>query len=596
MKRTRNAQFFTRRALIIGGIQAAAFVMLGGRLYEMQVADHRRYRRLATRNAVNLRPLLPPRGLIVDRNGKPLAANRQQWRALFLMTASPHPARTLTRVADLLGLKQADRARLARIARGPRHYLPILIHDDLGWQAMATIEAHARSLPGVIVDRGYHRVYPQGRSAAHTIGYVVRPDTRMVREEPMLGLPGARVGGAGVELSHNAELLGEPGMIADEVNASGEIVRMLRHVSPHQGRTVRLTLDQDLQRLAADALGEGPGSAVLLDARYGDILAMASSPSFDPSWFENGVPEPVWRHWNAAGSEHPLTDRSTAGLYAPGSSLKPTVALAALRCDAITGETRFFCPGHMKIGDRMFYCWKRSGHGLIDVVQALQQSCDVFFYHVALRVGIDRMASMGRQLGLASRLGVDLPALATGFLPTHAWARRHGITWTEGDTAIQGIGQGYTLLTPLSLAVMTARIATGRGSSPRLFHESSRRPSAVLDVDHRHLDLVRRGMNEVVNTKLGTAWGGRLMGPGPKMAGKTGTAQVFGESARMEAANYNDADLPWRERPNALFVGYAPVDRPVLAAAVVIEHGTLLDPVRGAGTLLSKALGRTAES
>lgn len=590
IRRNRNAHVFARRTLIVGGIQVVAFVLMGGRLYEMQVADHRRYRRLAAENAVSLRPILPPRGLILDRHGSPLADNRQQWRALFLMTATQHPARTIALVANLLGLKAADRARLRRVVQGPIHYLPVLIHDELDWRQMATLEAHSRSLPGVIVDRGWRRVYPMGDAAAHVIGYVVRPDTKMIRTNPMLKLPGARVGGAGVELSHNTALLGQPGLIADEINAGGEVVRRLRDVQPHHGHTVRLTLDQNLQETAAAALSGRPGSAVLLDASSGGILAMASAPSFDPALFENGVPDAVWRRWNAPGAGHALTDRSTEGLYAPGSSFKPTVALAALRCGAITGGTHFFCPGHMKIGDRMFYCWKRSGHGRINVVQALQQSCDVFFYHVALKTGINRMAAMGRHLGLAIRLGADLPGLATGFLPTHAWAHQRGIDWTEGDTAVQGIGQGYTVLTPLSLAVMAARIATGRMPTPHLFNGVQHVKPEKLHLDRGHLDLVRQGMNEVVNTRLGTAWGGRLVGPGPKMAGKTGTAQVFGESKLMEADNYNDANLPWRKRPNALFVGYAPIERPKVAVAVIVEHGTLLDPVRVAGTLIAKAL------
>lgn len=587
-----NRRVFTRRALILGGIEATAFVLMGTRLFDMQVVDHRHYRRLAARNAISLQPILPPRGLIVDRNALPLADNRQQWRAMFLMTASPHPARTLSLVADLLALNAADRARLLAIAQGPTHYLPEMIQDHLDWRQMATLEAHARSLPGVIVDRGWQRVYPAGRAAAHVIGYVIRPDAAMVRTDPLLKLPGARVGGAGVELSHNQMLQGRPGLVEDQINAGGEIVRRLRHIRPRQGQTVRLTVDCQLQEAAAAALGGRPGSAVLLDASSGAILAMASAPSFDPAWFDNGVPEAVWRRWNTPGDEHPLTDRSTEGLYAPGSSFKPTVALAALRCGAISGETHFFCPGHMKIGNRMFYCWKRSGHGRINVVQALQQSCDVFFYHVALKTGIDRMAAMGRHLGLARRLGTDLPGLATGFLPTRKWARRHGIDWTPGDTAVQGIGQGYTVLTPLSLAVMAARIGTGRMPTPYLFADAKPPAIASLNLDRDHLAIVRQGMSEVVNTRLGTAWGARLAGPGPKMAGKTGTAQVFGESEEMEASNYNDARLPWRKRPNALFVGYAPIERPKVAASVIVEHGTLLDPVRVAGTLISKGLAR----
>ena len=296
--------------------------------------------------------------------------------------------------------------------------------------------------------------------------------------------------------------------------------------------------------------------------------------------------------------EHPLINRATQGLYAPGSSFKPTVALAALRCGAITPQTRFFCPGHLKIGDRIFYCWLHSGHGSIDAASALQQSCDVFYYHVAMLIGVDHMAAMGGALGLTGTPNLDFPDLAAGFLPTSDWAHRRDIAWTQGDTALQGIGQGYTLLTPLNLATMIARIGTGQSVTPRLLHTLGGTPinhpaPASLGLPDAHLATVRQGLYEVVNTPLGTSWGGRLNLPGGiQMAGKTGTAQVIQESAAMEAANYNDNLLPWKFRPNALFVGYAPVEAPRFAASVVVEHGTLLSPVEVARDLFTAAFAR----
>lgn len=580
---------FSRRALVIGGIQSAVFATLTGRLYDMQVIDHRRYRMLAADNAIRSRPVLPPRGLITDRNNIALATNHQQWHASFLMTATHDPMQPLMRVATLLHLPDAEKQRFAQLACGKPHYLPVSLLENLDWQQMAILETNKLFLPGVIIDRGYCRVYPLGPISAHIVGYVVRPSAQTVEQDPLYSLPGARIGGSGVERARNEVLLGQAGLIADEVNAGGAVIRQIRDIAPVQGQAVQLTLDANLQTKATSLLAKRPGAAVLLDAQKGDILAMASAPSFDPSWFENGVPEAIWRQWNLPDSHQPLMDRSTNGLYAPGSSFKPTAALAALQCGAISSATHFFCAGHMKIGDRMFYCWKRSGHGLINVVQAIQQSCDIFFYHVAMEIGIDRMAAMGQILGLTTRVPIDLPDVESGFLPTTSWAKAHHIDWTTGDTAIQGIGQGYTLLTPLALAIMTARIATGQHVVPRLYAETPYATSQSLEITPEHLSLVRMGMSDVVNTPLGTAWGGRFLQSGLKMAGKTGTAQVFGESSAMEAEDYNDADLPWNKRPNALFVAYAPVQNPVFAAAIVVEHGSLLDPVTVAAGLFDSA-------
>lgn len=584
---------FTRRILLLGGAETLVFSALVDRLYRLQVVDHTLYRKQARNNAIVERPLAPARGLITDRAGVMLADNRQQWRALFLSVETHDPRATIAQFVRLVGLSAGENLRIAGILAGAPRYVPIILKENLDWAEMARLEAHAPALPGVIIDRGLSRVYPLGVDAAHTVGHLVRPTTEEVAQDPVLAVPGSRVGGSGVERAHNAVLFGKPGVVETEVDARGSAVQILHRSRARQGRTVSLTLDATLQRGAANALHNRVGAAVLLDVRDGAVLAMASSPSFDPTLFDRGVPDPVWSRW-MNDPMRPLTDRATQGLYAPGSSFKPTVALAALRCGAITAETRFFCPGHLKIGNRIFYCWLRSGHGWMDVASALQQSCDVFYYHVAMRTGIDRMAAMGKRLGLIGAPKLDFPNLAAGFLPTHAWAQNRDLHWTEGDTAVEGIGQGYTLLTPLNLATMIARVCTGRAITPYLVREIGdealqRQKALTIDLDSRHITTVRHGLAEVVNTPLGTAWGARLRLPSIRMAGKTGTAQVINEDKAMEAANYDDARLPWKYRPNALFVAYAPIEVPRFAAAVVIEHGALLAPVQVARDLFSVA-------
>lgn len=595
MRRDRQRSTFTRRALVIGGVQTAAFAALSARLYTMSVTHHRRYEDEALGNAEHKRPLAPERGLILDRSGIVLAANPMQWRVMFLMTATKAPGATLRRLNGILNLSTQKKAALAKLIAGPPHRVPVLVKKGLDWREMARLEEHKPELPGVIVDQGYGRAYPLGSLAAHTVGYVVPPDPKQVKQHPVLKIPGSRIGGGGVEKSMNAALTGKPGEVVTEVNAGGRTIRVLGKRAPEQGRTVRLTLDAPLQRVAMTALGNRPGAVALMDVETGALRAMASTPSFDPAWFDKGIPERIWKRWMSKSAHHPLTDRTTNGLYAPGSSFKPTAALAALKCGAITGGTTIFCPGHLKIGDRIFYCWKRSGHGWMDVVSAIQQSCDVFFYHVALRTGIDHMAAMGARLGLTGSAPIEFPDIATSFLPTRKWAADHHVAWTKGDTAVQGIGQGYTVLTPLALVTMMARLATARRVAPHLIEAVGDAPThhgkpARLDVASEHLALVRHGLFEVVNTRKGTAWGGRMSMNGMVMAGKTGTAQVEDDVAEAKARGRNHGVLPWKDRPNALFVGYAPLDRPKFAAAVVIEHGTLLGPVKVARSVFEAAI------
>ncbi len=579
--------------MLIGGAQALTFAMLAKRLYDLQILQFGHYSKLARRNALVERLLAPKRGIITDRSGIPLADDHQRWRALLMPVDWASAPIAVARVERLLSLSAANRARLMKIVHGPRQYVPIVLKDNLPWDEAARLEVNKPDLPGVIVDRSFIRHYPLGAGTAHTVGYVAPPSAAQIKSNPVLGLPGMRVGGAGIEYAHNKALFGKPGLIESEVNDQGAVVRVLDHMAGQPGGTVTLSLDSGLQRHAANVLRNRPGALVLVDTQQGAIRAMVSAPSFDPSYFDNGVPNDVWSRW-VNDPRHPLLDRSTQGLYAPGSSFKPTVALAGLGAGAISAKTKFFCPGHMKIGDRTFYCWLRSGHGWMDTVSALQQSCDVFFYHVALRAGIDKMAAMGARLGLTGVPALDFPALAPGFLPTRRWARKRGIRWTQGHTAIQGIGQGYTLLTPLNLAIMTARLATGRAISPYLAEAVGQRravhPQAgSLGLNPAHLALVRQGMDDVVNTPLGTSWGARLELPGIRMAGKTGTAQVVNDSVEREEASRNHSDLPWKYRPNALFVGYAPLKNPRFAVAAVIEHGTLLDPVAAARDVFARA-------
>jgi penicillin-binding protein 2 len=581
MKReTKDKAGFTRRALLIGTAQLGIFAAIGARLYNLQVAQHGKYATMAKENSISERLTAPRRGLITDRFGAILAGNQQHWRASFMPALAPDPQAVLANFERLVPLTDEEKARIQTDLADRPGYIPVVLKDYLDWPDMAALEVNTPDLPGVIVEVGSSRFYPAGPTLAHAIGYVARPNRREASADPVLALPGMRIGRSGVELVNDLALRGTPGFVQSETNVRGEVVRVVDSDSGTPGQTVMTTLDAGMQALAMQRFGDNTGAAVVLDATNGEILAMASTPSFDPSLFDKGVPDAVWRQW-MADPQRPLQNKATSGLFAPGSTFKPTVALAALKAGTLTADTILNCPGFLKLGNHIFWCDNHTAHGNITVTTALQVSCDVFFYKTALRTGIDLISEMATGLGLGTTLQTDVPGVATGLVPSHDWAATRKIHWVEGDTVVQGIGQGYTALTPISMATAAARIATGRVVNPHITKRIGDDPQfspepavgVLLDIDEQHLKVVRQGMFEVVNTPAGTAYAARLTLPGVQMAGKTGTAQVHNDNAAESVRNYNDANMPWAMRPNALFIAFAPVDAPRYAAAVVVEHG-----------------------
>ncbi|HUM08899.1 MAG TPA: penicillin-binding protein 2, partial [Acidocella sp.] len=451
---------FSRRALLIGAGQGAVFAGIAAKLYNLQITQHGKYALLAEQNSISERLVAPARGLITDRFGTILAGNQQHWRALFMQALAPEPQAVLENFYKLVPLSDDEKARIAQDLQDRPGYIPVLLKDWLDWPDMAAIEVNTPNLPGIVVEAGASRVYPLGPVMAHAVGYVGRPNKNEAKSDPVLSLPGMRVGRTGAEDAQDDALRGAPGFVQTETNVHGKVVREVAHDNGTPGQTVTLGLDAGLQQLAVQSLGDNAGAVVMLDATNGEILAMVSTPAFDPSLFDKGVPADVWKGW-MGDAKHPLQNKATAGLFAPGSTFKPTVALAAMRQGMLAADTIITCPGSFKLGDHVFWCDNHVAHGSINVTQALQVSCDVFFYQVALMVGIDKIADMASRLGLGVDLSSDLPHVSTGLVPTLEWARSKGIHWAQGSTVVQGIGQGYTQLTPLALATMVARIATG---------------------------------------------------------------------------------------------------------------------------------------
>ncbi|WP_240655113.1 penicillin-binding protein 2 [Rhodovarius crocodyli] len=571
---------FTRRAIMYGAVQLGLFGFLASRLYQLQVVEGNRFATLAEENRVSARLIGAPRGRITDRTGALVAGNRLNWRALLVAEQTADVHATLETFSRIIPLTDNERARVDRELRRRRRFVPTIVREFLSWEEMAHIEVNAPDLPGILIDVGTTRQYPEGENLAHMVGYVAPPSDRDLGSDPILQLPGARVGRAGVERFHENILRGRAGSVQLEVNATGRIIRELDRREGVPGQDIEISIDAELQRSVRGKIEDGT-SVVIMNARNGELLAMASNPSFDPNIFNSGVSAAQWRQWTA-GRSTPLINKATNGLYAPGSTFKMVVGLAGLEARVVGPGDRISCPGHLDFGDSRFHCWNRSGHGALDMRAAIKNSCDVYFYEVARRVGINRIAAMARRFGLGVDLEIDLPGVRRGLAPTREWREAQGKAWNIGDTIVHGIGQGFYLFTPLAICTMTARLATGRAVQPHLTRSIGGRPVRggrpedwpSLGIPDRDLRLQREAMWAAVNEAGGTASLAKLPGNLGMMSGKTGTTQVRRVTREQRERGFNVQNLPREWRPHALFVGYAPHDNPLYAVAVVVEHGT----------------------
>ncbi len=577
-----RAKTLSRRVIALGLGQAGLFGALIARLYYLQVIEGDRYKLLSDENRFNTRLLAPPRGRILDRFDVPLAVNVPNFVVQVISEQAKNLDRTLDALARLIPLTDYDRQRVRRDVERRRSFVPVTVRENLSWEEMARIQVNFPDLAGVVIEQGLTRFYPLRELGAHVLGYVAAVAEEDQTGDRLLELPGFRIGKAGTERTHDRVLRGRGGTYTVEVNAVGRAIKEVDRREGEPGNDVHLTIDIRLQRFAAERLGAESAAVVVMDALTGEVLVLASAPSFDPNRFSRGLNTAEWKEL-VSHPRVPLTNKAIAGQYAPGSTFKMIVALAALDAGVITPDVRVFCPGHLSLGNTRFHCWKKGGHGSMDMVLGLKNSCDVYFYEVARRVGIDRIADMARRFGLGTRLGLDLPGEHNGLVPDRKWKMRAlKEQWHPGETLVAGIGQGFMLSTPLQLCTMAARIANGQVRVlPRLSLEPV--PSGVplpeqfepLGIDPRNVAVIRRGMYAVSNVPGGTAYNtSRLDLPGLTMSGKTGTSQVrrITLSERASGIKKNE-DLPWEQRDHALFVAYAPEDNPRYAIAVVVEHG-----------------------
>ncbi len=579
--KTADAEWYKQRITGVMMCALAAFVMLFIRLIYLQVIMGDEFRRLSLNNSIRLQSIDPPRGRVYDRNNDLLVDNRPAFDLNITLKDAQPLQRTLEKLSQHLKTPADKLLSQIKQTRITSAYKPRLLKQDVGRDTLAAIEVNKYDLPGVSVNVNLRRHYIHERKAAHLIGYLseISPDELKSGSYPDCR-SGDLIGKFGAEKVYENSLRGKRGGRQVEVNANGLVVRVLKTVDAVPGHNVFLTIDQQLQHRTEELLDGIVGAAVALEPGTGQILALASSPSFDQNVFVGGITHEQW-DLLISNPFRPMSNRAIQGEYPPGSTYKIITALAGLQEGVIDDRTSFNCPGHYRFGNRVYRCWKKGGHGKVNIIKAVEESCDVFFYQVGLALGVDRLAWYAKAFGLGTPTGINLDQEARGLIPTAAWKKkRTGIPWQEGETLSIAIGQGFNLATPLQMAVLAAALANGghryqpmildriKMVDGQILQKNEPKLIGKLPVSPSNLDLVKLGLWKVVNGENGTARGSRLVDI--DISGKTGTSQVI---SRKEDEMLPEEDMPAHLRAHAWFVAYAPSESPSIAVAVVVEHG-----------------------
>jgi penicillin-binding protein 2 len=565
---THQSITFSRRMLLLGGAQAGIGALLIGRMGWLSVAQNAKYQLLSESNRVQLIPVPPRRGWIIDRNGKPIAINKASFRVDLIPQQLVNGPQIIARLQQLMNLPPDEVERITRELAQSRGFQPVSVADNVPYEQYAAITVRLPELPGVSASQGFTRYYPGGSTVGQLVGYVGPASVAEYEKEnknPLLLIPGVKIGKEGLEKTLEPVLRGEPGGQRVEVTARGKLVKELDPKPDRSGGTVQLTIDSDLHQYAARRIGDQSAAVVVLDVTNGDILAMPSMPSFDPNDFSDGISQNEWKMLSQ--DDHlPLVDKALESLYPSGSTIKPSMALALLNA-GIDRSQKVNCTGAFQLGNHTFHCDKR--HGPLDMDGAVVHSCDVYFYTMCLRVGADKLSPMVRSMGFGEKFDLPFDNQRYGTIPDPEWMmRKYHRKWQGYDTVNMSIGQGMVLINPLQLATMASRLATGRRVVPRLLKSKPVAPQTQLAVDQDHLDFIRKAMWGVVDH--GTAAAAKLPLEGIQMAGKTGTAQTHNLSA-SERGDYTSAT--WKLRDHSLFMGFVPFDNPRYACATIVEHG-----------------------
>ena len=575
-----NLVSINRRAALLGSLGAGVFGVLSSRLYYLQILKAEDYRALSDDNRFNFNMTIPSRGRILDRYGNDLAINSQNFSLVLIPERVKDIEATLLKLKQVLSLSTSNITRIKKNINKHASFVPVLIKENLDWGTFSRLNFKTPDFPGVIPQVGLGRSYPNDGLFSHTIGYVGSPSARdlLGDKDPLLKQPSFKIGKTGIESSADKLLRGSSGKLKVEVNASGRIVREFPdgNDAPKNGQDIWLTLDSELQKKAAELFGNDSGGIVVMDVLTGEIRTMLSMPTFNGNLFVSGITQKQMDELNN-DERRPQYNKVLAGGYPPASTFKMVVMLAALEGGIINTKDKIICRQKVNLGNRTFHCWKRGGHGPVNMRDALKNSCDVYFYELSQKVGIENIASMGRKLGFGEKFNIGLNGLKSGIMPDPKWKKlKLGANWQLGDTLNASIGQGFVLSTPLQMAVMVARLANGKASlTPNLIIGQNLSKFKSLDIDPSHIAFVQKSMLAVCEEPGGTAYKKYGLELGKlQIAGKTGTGQVRGISEQERRSKLRkDEDLPWKLRDHNLFVGYAPFKNPRFAVSCLVEHG-----------------------
>jgi penicillin-binding protein 2 len=585
---------FFQRLTYLGWFQLFMAIIIVIRLFILQVLYSEEYKTLAEENRTRIRVNFAPRGFILDRWGDVLVKNIKSYNALIVPQECGDLPKTLEIVTPLLNLTSSEKSAILKKAKTQPKFIPLSLKTNLSWEQVAALELHNTELLGIYTEEGRARDYLLNDHASHIIGYISSPSRDQAEKNKILMMPGAKIGKNGIEGYYEQEIRGEIGQRSVEVNARGRIIRELKNTIPKPGKNFYLTIDKELQDYVSNLLApHKSAAAVVLDIHSGEVLSMVSSPGYDPSLFFNGIAHEPWNRL-INNPYAPMTNKVISGQYSPGSAFKVVIALAILEAGINPNET-VFCPGFMMLGKHRFHCWQHRGHGMVGLSKALYQSCDVYFYQMIRRLKIENVLRIAKKLGVHQKTGIDLNGEQEGFIATPEWKRKvKKEPWYPGDSILTSIGQGYILMTPLQMVTMMAQVANG-GYKVHPYLKLNKEGSASLqkeslNLNPEHLKFVLDSLSEVVNNPQGTSYGARIKEEKYRMGGKTSTAQVrrISMQERLSGVRQSSA-LPWHLRDTAEFIGFAPVDNPRYAVAVVGEHegwGSVFGAPKGRDILL----------
>lgn len=562
-----------RRAFLLLLSKFSIFSIIGWRLFDIQILDSKKYKTLSKNNQINVEILYPLRGEIFDRNMKLIASNKKVYDLYVVPEQTDNLMKTLNNLSSFISLDYQTKKNVIKLSNKLRKFESIKVLENLNWNDLEIIEANKNYLQGLSLKTDYQRIYPYEKYFSHILGYVSQPTQKDLILPYIAKTPRLDIGKTSLEKFFNQDLVGAHGSKEIEVNSSGKTIREISRKPSKKGKKIKITIDERLQRFTVNELdNHKAGSIVVIEINTGEILSMASTPSFDPNSI---IQKPNTEYWNSLINNNlsPLTNRSIQGLYSPGSTFKMIVALAALSENIINTESNNFCEGKIDFGDSVYHCWKTKGHGLMNIESALKESCDVFFYELAKKVGINKIAAMAHKFGLGQLYNIGFDTEKKGIIPSKKWKKETlKKKWYGGETLNAAIGQGYVLTNPMQLAIMTARIASkGKKIEPTILSNKVKEFEKIKDIS-RYLKIIDKALFKVVNEYKGTAF--RSKSDEYLFSGKTGTSQVKRISLlERESDDFRKKEIEWKNKDHALFVGYMPSDKPKYAISVVIEHG-----------------------